>query len=103
MRISDWSSDVCSSDLPVMVLGIAIGYASADFHRREGLVVQTVIREWMRNDAKLTFLLIEVVCVAALAAYLIEHMFGVDLGVSDRDALAAGLVDRKSTRLNSSH
>src|SRR3546814_6111809 len=35
---------------PVMVLGIAIGYASADFHRREGLVVQTVIREWMRND-----------------------------------------------------
>ena len=77
---------------PVMVLGIAIGYASADFHRREGLVVQTVIREWMRNDAKLTFLLIEVVCVAALAAYLIEHMFGVDLGVSDRDALAAGLV-----------
>ena len=75
-----------------MVLGIAIGYASADFHRREGLVVQTVIREWMRNDAKLTFLLIEVVCVAALAAYLIEHMFAVDLGVSDRDALAAGLV-----------
>src|SRR3546814_11190431 len=74
-----------------MVLGIAIGYASADCHRREGLVVQTVIREWMRNDAKLTFLLIEVVCVAALAAYLIEHMFGVDLGVSDRDALAAGL------------
>lgn len=46
----------------------------------------------MRNDAKLTFLLIEVVCVAALAAYLIERMFAVDLGVSDRDALAAGLV-----------
>src|SRR3546814_1436199 len=68
-----------------MVLGIAIGYASADFHRREGLVVQTVIREWMRNDAKLTFLLIEVVCVAALAAYLIEHMFGVDLGVRSEE------------------
>lgn len=74
-----------------MVLGIEIGYASADFHRREGLVVQNVSREWMRKDAKLTFLLIEVVCVGALAAYLIEHMFAVDLGVSDRDALAAGL------------
>src|SRR3546814_19655971 len=75
-----------------MVFGIAIGYASADFHRRRGLGVQTVIREWMRNDAKRTCLLIGGVCVAALAAYLIEHMFGVDLGVSDRDALAAGLV-----------
>ena len=46
----------------------------------------------MRKDAKITVILLEVVCVAALAAYIIEHMFAVDLGVSDRDALAAGLV-----------
>jgi len=46
----------------------------------------------MRKDAKITIIMLEVGCVAALAAYLIEHMFAVDLGVSDTDALAAGLV-----------
>jgi len=49
-------------------------------------------REWMRNDAKITLFLIEAICVSALSAYIIEHMFAVDLGVSDRDALAAGLL-----------
>ena len=46
----------------------------------------------MRKDAKITIILIEVVCVVALAAYFIEHVFAVDLGVSDRDALVAGLI-----------
>ena len=56
-----------------------------------GLVVQK-FDSAMRKDAKITVILLEVVCVSALAAYLIEHMFAVDLGVSDRDALAAGLI-----------
>ena len=46
----------------------------------------------MRKDAKITIILLEVICGAALAAYLIEQVFAIDLGLSDRDALAAGLV-----------
>ena len=54
--------------------------------------MQNFNSKWMRKDAKITFLLVEVVCVSVLAAYLIQHIFAVDLGVSGKDALSAGLV-----------
>src|SRR3546814_3019582 len=98
MRISDWSSDVCSSDLPVLLVG------GADVHPAvggaEGLVgrVQRVRRAHGagrdaggEGDRRLP--------VGMHDAGLEQR--GVDL------LALAGLqlvgIDRKSTRLNSSH
>src|SRR3546814_6395710 len=36
LRISDWSSDVCSSDLHVLLRVAALGSAGQDGHERQG-------------------------------------------------------------------
>src|SRR3546814_6518632 len=94
MRISDWSSDVCSSDLieyPVAVVG---GYAFAP-HRlaaAQGQFAGNVAarhRDHLDRQRK-----------APQHRYLLA-------GIDDaHETLAGGgddLLDRKSTRLNSSH
>src|SRR3546814_14347536 len=48
MRISDWSSDVCSSDLGVLIVGSGMSFHNL---RARGPAVTPVAREW---DAALT-------------------------------------------------
>src|SRR3546814_8168045 len=94
MRISDWSSDVCSSDLDRLGLGTldedlavlgARTLEAAD--QRLGAVVHVETR--VRPE------------IGDRLGLLLEHQHPV--AVLERGARAIGLVDRTSTRLNSSH
>src|SRR3546814_1582854 len=93
MRISDWSSDVCSSDLPRVDLGaqpvdhrLTLGQGRPVLDRRDG-----------ERPARPGRLL-------GLAGERRQRRLG-DPRLGDQPpALEAGVVaDRKSTRLNSSH
>src|SRR3546814_1415140 len=100
MRISDWSSDVCSSDLvehqaaAVLRRGSRRRSAPRRFRgtllRREFQMIQEFLR-WPAVDAQLGVPLIGPDGTAGLAA---EHAVR-------RPRIEA--LDRKSTRLNSSH
>src|SRR3546814_5448892 len=87
MRISDWSSDVCSSDLPQLRRLLAHGAGARHGHgagadapaRRRGGAVVTTAQQLPRK-------------VVLAAGGTGGHMFP-----------AEALADRKSTRLNSSH
>src|SRR3546814_5202164 len=81
MRMSDWSSDVCSSDLDVLrnILRSAVGLASDDADRLNLKITASALKE-MR------------------AAF---SMFAPFEGIPK--ATIFGSADRKSTRLNSSH
>src|SRR3546814_4188996 len=93
MRISDWSSDVCSSDLSARV--IVGDYTAETFLVQDGRVVAAAVRDiTVRKSGFERFM-----AVAAeqwpFAYGLVAMMLAVGMG------WAAG--DRKSTRLNSSH
>src|SRR3546814_6141270 len=98
MRISDWSSDVCSSDL----LG--------------PLTLSTAPYPGFATDMQAQFM--AMLCKADGASVLTETIFenrymhvpelarmGADIQVRGRTAVVRGVdrIDRKSTRLNSSH
>src|SRR3546814_8877616 len=101
MRISDWSSDVCSSDLDSAVLS----GGEPGPHKIQGLgagFVPPILR---------TDLIDEVVRIANETAFVparrVAQIEGIPVGISSGAALAAAVAvgerDRKSTRLNSSH
>src|SRR3546814_2692692 len=90
MRISDWSSDVCSSDLPRAGLIVAlcgIGAAINPAAAGGGAVILEVVEAFDLATLR-----------PAIAADLLEHRLCVDVA-----AVVHLRVDRKSTRLNSSH
>src|SRR3546814_6826754 len=88
MRISDWSSDVCSSDLsqPISEQGQVRPLFSAE------IIVHHPAARRIEPLAEVRPLLLEASLQGA-AAHAKQH----------RDAGDARLADRKSTRLNSSH
>src|SRR3546814_1009822 len=94
MRISDWSSDVCSSDLLMIktgsleVLGILCG-AAAEI--AEGEVLQLVIANDTASSEDDYLKVIKAKTAALFAA------------ACRVSAIIAGRPARKSTRLNSSH
>src|SRR3546814_1917752 len=100
MRISDWSSDVCSSDLGVRIHALDVrGVRAAavdDDHLRgdRGAVVALVPRRGRDADAG------TVVEHERRVAPEVEGMLAVDLDVR---VAPDPVADRKSTRLNSSH
>src|SRR3546814_4118160 len=109
MRISDWSSDVCSSDLqqeqPLYVFRKAARHfgRARPFDGTLGVVAyaragdgQAAAKGW-----KVERLARQPVDSAADEKILIEHRYGAIGGVRIADDLAQA--DRKSTRLNSSH
>src|SRR3546814_6607649 len=115
MRISDWSSDVCSSDLGgsdrvVQVLDsliISIGLAVLAWV----FVISPVVRDpGFSGAAKATAVSYPAIDVLLLGAVIRLLVQGRLTSVGDRlltgwvcVQLTADLVDRKSTRLNSSH
>src|SRR3546814_6551348 len=103
MRISDWSSDVCSSDLRSNCCSIAPGGCLAELHRdlreRVGLFlhrfgIAAVDRGLGVGDRRFDLTLERGVDLVAMLGQLafggVDQAFGV-------------VLDRKSTRLNSSH
>src|SRR3546814_2330759 len=120
MRISDWSSDVCSSDLPA-VARYALGQARPDavFHAaayKHVPVLETQLREAIRNNVLATETVIEQSLPAGVGTFvLISTDKAVDpanvLGACTRlaemickalaDSMTTRLItDRQSTRMN---
>src|SRR3546814_7833239 len=105
MRISDWSSDVCSSDLPDMRTPIA--YALAWPER----MTTPVERLDLAAIGRLTFEAPDPQRFPALALARAALCAGgtapITLNAANEEAVSAFLAgrlgDRKSTRLNSSH
>src|SRR3546814_2689539 len=101
MRISDWSSDVCSSDL-------VIGPRVAGLHREMAAVVagDADLRRGAEQRARLARVAIVLPEMDAVGA---EPFGEADAVVDDERHVARAadfqerLGDRKSTRLNSSH
>src|SRR3546814_1429933 len=99
MRISDWSSDVCSSDLPLdrflrRIFGVELQEGCAAVHlRNTGGLRKNIIGQagavQRRHERTAR-------CRRA-AEILLESRLAL------RNANAALDIDRKSTRLNSSH
>src|SRR3546814_8759886 len=97
MRISDWSSDVCSSDLfdlnSVAALLTIVGYSLNDT-----IVVYDRIRENLKKYRKMD--------IVPLLNLSINETLSRTVMTSVAMLLALGvllILDRKSTRLNSSH
>src|SRR3546814_6872918 len=107
MRISDWSSDVCSSDLIVgHEMGRALGKPAifverptGTFELRRGFAIDPGAKVLMVEDVVTTGLSSReaMACVAAAGGAVIA-----EAALVDRSAGSVEL-DRKSTRLNSSH
>src|SRR3546814_6125359 len=97
MRISDWSSDVCSSDL----LAMEAGEAGADYVAFGAFYPTTTKDSMHRPDPAILgwwSTLFEIPCVAIGGITPANARPLIDAGA---DFLAVS--DRKSTRLNSSH
>src|SRR3546814_3890835 len=107
MRISDWSSDVCSSDLGAGSLAALFGHGDECVQQRIGAARRTVYPLLAQSSAEPR--------TTGTLAGRVEHGgvghagplddrargFQGHLGSVPASAAAAG--DRKSTRLNSSH
>src|SRR3546814_8796436 len=85
MRISDWSSDVCSSDLICKRAGIAVIYCAEQFEN-DGSPVSTIVKGVKRAMA------------GEYSRELSNKVFAGQCRLIER-----GHRDRKSTRLNSSN
>src|SRR3546814_4460989 len=110
MRISDWSSDVCSSDLDdprVEILaakeGIAVGgehfelLFAIDFGNLDDRHIEGATAQIVNHDLAITILFVEAVGQRCGGRF-------VDDALHVQPGNAAGILgDRKSTRLNSSH
>src|SRR3546814_1881297 len=106
MRISDWSSDVCSSDLCVSIGS----YCSKSFLG----VCSTKRKAYCCFESKLTRIIQEQgrpqinkpwgkPKEEQCAGFTIDEFSRLDMSQMDFSDIYADLLDRKSTRLNSSH
>src|SRR3546814_3828592 len=105
MRISDWSSDVCSSDLQAILsrwnrvdvlANIAGGFAMGDrVHEASDETWQLMFDLNVRTMLNMS---------RAVVPAMLKAGSGRIINVGATGALRGGaLIDRKSTRLNSSH
>src|SRR3546814_1050336 len=105
MRISDWSSDVCSSDLDLWILPVDVEHVGVVAHPADAaLDAQLVVAHGVGLVGGPGRVLGEVAggrrAVGAAAAVAFGHG-GVELVVGAEEP--RHVADRKSTRLNSSH
>src|SRR3546814_5989917 len=100
MRISDWSSDVCSSDLEENGAALLAGDPAARHHAiRKSVTAKAAIVAADERETRGKRALLNL-------GHTFGHALEAETGFSDRlfhgEAVATG-IDRKSTRLNSSH
>src|SRR3546814_3949442 len=97
MRISDWSSDVCSSDLKAGLLQAAERFGVV-VSQREDLLQQVLVRGH-HALAEVDQAVVHAIALGAPAVLVDQHV-GI---LAPALVIALQDVDRKSTRLNSSH
>src|SRR3546814_10079189 len=108
MRISDWSSDVCSSDLTtIAALLSAIGIAGMDRLVRFNVLAKSGRAVEAAGDVDVLLLdKTGTITIGDRQASEFRALAGVEVDTLAEAALLASLADdtdRKSTRLNSSH
>src|SRR3546814_5459072 len=123
MRISDWSSDVCSSDLPGLAAELGVDRLDRLAVALRAAVAAALAGRLVDDDAGGAHLLLAALAQPAglVGALLVvdddrhaRHLAQLALHLVERVAVADGhargevldllvLLDRKSTRLNSSH
>src|SRR3546814_842433 len=117
MRISDWSSDVCSSDLHPMARSVARMAAQEEQHRihfdrmitRRGVRPTLLAPLWDRAGFALGAVTAAIgpeaamACTAAIETEIDRHYDQQLQELGDEDPELTDAIDRKSTRLNSSH
>src|SRR3546814_5137826 len=97
MRISDWSSDVCSSDLRIVGPEVPLHVVVAQTRIRQALLAADEVRELHRVAHEKDRRVVADQIVIALVGIEFE-------GEAAHIAPGVGTaLDRKSTRLNSSH
>src|SRR3546814_6398607 len=101
MRISDWSSDVCSSDLEGQRLDEHIHPEIRNFGRLS-VIFDAIVVEHLQKFGIAYDVRGEAVAVRQRAGHLVFGPHDV-LDAAFLDLLAEFRIDRKSTRLNSSH
>src|SRR3546814_6530102 len=112
MRISDWSSDVCSSDLSALTQEVGIvGYGQSAYHKKTDQTLISLLAESARaaldsSGLKKTDIDGISVCSFVLPpdnAVTLSEQFGIPVGWAYYGTAGGAGPDRKSTRLNSSH
>src|SRR3546814_8775963 len=117
MRISDWSSDVCSSDLAARYAGLVEDRALADSifnaisdgwqRTHDSLLDATGQRRLLEHspslDASIRLRLPYIEPLNLLQVDLIRRHRGGDADAKVVEGIQLTIKDRKSTRLNSSH
>src|SRR3546814_5919540 len=107
MRISDWSSDVCSSDLTILEIGIAVTEATTIAEEIAVEIAVVAVLDAADFAVALTRRHIAADRTARADARRILHVplarVALGMGLVGEHAGRTDLGDRKSTRLNSSH
>src|SRR3546814_3713596 len=105
MRISDWSSDVCSSDLRVLFLGGLPNFQLLG-RLRVGETVEEILKSDLALEEEAIPLLKDAIAhCESVRDYVSRDLFADILESEEHhvDELEKQFEDRKSTRLNSSH
>src|SRR3546814_7958609 len=104
MRISDWSSDVCSSDLPYyrqsVVLALSYVIRGVQFGFAGWFVCLILFRQALKRRRERA---LQDRVIAGTLVTTEKKLAALTGSETDLRSLAIGKVDRKSTRLNSSH
>src|SRR3546814_1388345 len=113
MRISDWSSDVCSSDLFIPNQGLSVVFdlvrLSDKEPVRELVMIPPTLSRWVRIPGKPARYMAMEAILRRFSGLLFPGYQIVDSGVfsilrdSDIEIEEEAEEDRKSTRMNSSH
>src|SRR3546814_4661079 len=110
MRISDWSSDVCSSDLPIRLGWFAIVLpALALNYLGQGALALTSLDQAMTagvpftNDNWFFLLAPPAARIPLVLLALVTTVIASQMAIDGAYSLTQQARDRKSTRLNSSH
>src|SRR3546814_8332907 len=97
LRISDWSSDVCSSDLHIVLPAAILGYFSLAYISRmtRSFMLEQLSQEYITTARVKGVKEWRVIWVHALGNVWVPLVTVIALSYTN--------LDRKSTRLNSSH